>query len=298
MEQSYPIGDYGFESSYPITEEAIPQGYAPQGYIGDAPPAGQIINGGSIDSMLPGGIPLEGGTIVPDSTTPGFYGRGAPISPDRVPDPVPNGAPNGAPNGIPDPQPGPGSGVEPPGPVEDDGTSSARPKTNSSVLNLVVPEEAQVFINGKLTKTAGKSRSYVSRNLTEDRDYKYQVKAILVRDGKPRVRTKLVTMRPGLDKTIRLDFEKPLTTTLSLSVPENARVKLCGNQTNASGPTRTFATQSLQDGKVWKDYQVSVEFERDGKTHLEERSIDMVAGETYTLAIGVPESKPARIAAR
>lgn len=295
MEQSYPIGDYGFESGFPITEGAVPQGYTPQGtidqgFIGNAPPAGQIISGGPIDSMLPGGTPLEGGTVVPDSTNPGFYGRGAPISPDPVPD--------GSSNGIPDPQPDPGSGVEPPGPVEDDGTSNVRPRSDSSVLNLELPEEAQVFINGKLTKTAGKLRSYVSRNLTEDRDYEYQVKAVLVRDGNEQVRTQLVTMRPGLDKTVRFDFRKPLTTTLSLSVPENARVKLCGNQTNASGPTRTFATQSLQDGKVWKDYKVSVEFERDGKTHLEERSIDMVAGETYTLVIGVGETKPAQIAAR
>ena len=282
MEQSYPVGDYGFESGYPITE-----GATSQGLIGDAPSAGRIIDGGSIDSMLEGGIPTEAGSSSQTPKVPGYYGSGAPVSP------------------VPEPSPAPESGrtVDPPGPAEEDGTSITRPNADAAILSLVLPEEAKVYINGKLTKTTGSLRRYVSRKLSDDREYKYQLKAVLSRNGKEQVRSKLVKMRPGMNKTVRLDFEnalseKALTTTLSLTVPENAKVKLCGNYTNAKGRIRTFATRSIRDGNVWKDYHVSVEFERDGTTHTEERSLDMVAGETYKLVIGADESKSAQIAAR
>lgn len=200
----------------------------------------------------------------------------------------------------------PGNTVEPPGPAEDDSTSLDRPRTDSSVLNLVLPEETKVFINDTLTKTQGGRRSYRSPNLKIGEEYKYRVKAVLVRNGKELVRTRLVTMKPGQDETVRFSFAEvaetellpaPMTS-LTLRVPDDAKVTLCGTETKRRGTLRTFSTQSLESGKVWKDYTVQVEFERDGKPVVEERTLDMKAGETYSLSFGTQVTSPDRVAAK
>jgi uncharacterized protein (TIGR03000 family) len=133
-----------------------------------------------------------------------------------------------------------------------------------------------------------------------DREYKYQVKAIMVVDGKEVVKKQLVSLTPGVDRTIKFNFEEartvvakpviksePVVTKLALRVPANATVKLCGNETKHTGTLRTFETKSLKPGKIWKGYKVEVEFDRDGKTVTEERSLDMIGGKVHSLAIGI-----------
>ena len=174
---------------------------------------------------------------------------------------------------------------------------------DSSVLNVVLPREAKVFINDRLTKTPGSFRSYRSSNLALDTEYKYRVKAVLVVDGEEVEKTQLVSLTPGADRTIKFEFDSarttvaklevkssPVVTKLALRVPANATVKLCGNKTKHKGANRTFETNTLKPGKVWKDYKVEVEFQRDGKTVTEERSLDMIGGQTHSLAIGIETS--------
>ena len=268
LESSYPVGDYGLESGFPI------QNITPASNFEFAPTETQILDGGPIDSMLPGAIPLEGGFLNGSGLT------------DESFNPSPN---FGNENVIPSIQSQPGvDQVDPPGPVDD--STSVRPlDSKASVLNLLLPEEAKVYINSKLTKTEGSRRSYISRKLTGNKEYKYQVKAVMVKNGKTLVRTKLVKMRAGADQTVEFDFNEPVMTTLALKVPPTAKVTLCGKTTSAKGINRTFATQSLKDGNVWKGYQIEVEFEQDGKTLVEQRTLDLAAGETYTLAIGVTD---------
>ena len=138
----------------------------------------------------------------------------------------------------------------------------------------------------------------MSRHLGEDRDYKYQVKAILVRDGKELVRTKLVTMRPGLTETVNFDFEASVLTTLALAVPADAKVKICGKEMSTVGPIRSFTTSRLKDGEIWNDYKVTVEYQLNGKPHVEERTIDLLAGELRRLSIGVDSSNRDQIASK
>ena len=286
-EESYPVGDYGFQSGFPI-QSSMPYGGMGQviggvpmnsginmgGMIGQPgmqmgiPTQGVIQDGGSIDAMLEGNggsfVPLDGGGI--------------------------NGAPY---------YPNPGNGGDAPvnpGPEKDDQTSTDRPVDNRTVLNVVLPDEAKVYINGKLTKTKGVRRSYKSKKMTQDRDYQYRVKAVLVRNGKELVRTKMVKLRSGLDQTVRFNFEEPVTT-LALTVPENAKVKLCGSETTSQGRNRYFATKRLEEGEIWKDYKVQVEYELDGQTKTEERVVSLTAGETYRLAIGV-EDRSDRVASK
>ncbi len=327
-EESYPIGDYGFEPGYPIqstipygamgeTIGGIPMdsGFSGSNFVDDLIPiggsfplggvplggvpidgsvplggipiesqmgssinGGLIQDGGSIDSMLEGNdggyIPMEGGSIAPTPTPaqPGgeYYG--------------PQGNAPGDPN------------VNP-GPADDNQTRTRKPnayqlasnkRIKPTVLSLVLPSEAKVYINGQLTKTTGTRRSYKSRKLVEDRDYKYQVEAVLVRNGKKIVRTKLVNLRRGHDQTVSINFEEPVTA-LALSVPKNAKVKLCGNETSTQGSLRYFATKRLEEGEVWKDYKVEVQYESNGETKTEERVVTLTAGEVFRLAIGVDE---------
>lgn len=227
-----------------------------------------VLDGGSIDSMLEGGSQPAGSSDYYNAPTQPKNGDG----------------------GV--PTPGPTGGA-------DERTSTGGLRTNSAVLNLVLPAEAKVYINDQLTQTEGDHRSYVSRNLKEDRDYDYRVKAVLTRDGKETVRTQMVKMRPGLNKTIEFDFSEPALTTLELIVPANAKVTLCGNPTSATGSARTFSTSTLKEGQVWKDYMVRVEYEQDGEIKTDERSFDLLAGETYQLTMGSLETSASdRVAAR
>lgn len=282
MEQSYPVGDYGFEPGYPIETSMfssmmgtpLDMGMPTSGMIGTpiegsligATPSvsSPIVDGGSIDSMLEnGGMPLNQGLILEPTPAGNEY---------YTPPPSDGSAP--APN------------QNLPGPADDDSAYQIPQTDSKAVLNLVLPQQAKVYINGKLTRTPGAYRSFVSKRLTENRDYKYQVKAVLVKGGKSIERNKLVTMRPGVNQTVKLDFENAQTT-LALKVPKNAKVKLCGKATSQTGPLRQFTTTSLKEGKTWKGYLVSVEYSVNGKTRLEEREINLTAGETRQLVIGM-----------
>ena len=151
------------------------------------------------------------------------------------------------------------------------------------LFDTVVPVDAQVYINDKLTRTEGEKRSYVSRNLKSDRDYHYNVKAVVVRGGKEIVRTQLVTLQTGSDQTVAFDFQATPMTSLAIDVPADAEVKLCGKPTAATGSLRHYATDRLEEGTTWKDYTVLVSVTRNGKVVSQEKKLDMVAGETYSL---------------
>ena len=303
MEQSYPVGDYGFEPGFPIQSSMYGDSL-----MGFGSPMGGFVGGATIDGTIIDGT-IIGGAIDNGSFLGGVPGEGV-ISSDIISAPILDGGPidsmldnGGAPlnDGIslePTPaggeyydQPSGGSGSRNPPPNPslprplDDSTYVAPPTDTKAVLNLVLPERAKVYINGKLTRTPGAFRSFVSKRLTEDKDYKYQVKAVIKKDGKSVVRSKLVTMRPGVNQTVKLDFENAQTT-LALTVPKNAKVRLCGKLTAQTGSVRQFTTTNLTEGKTWKNYLVSVEYEVNGKKRVEERKLDLISGETRRLIIG------------
>ena len=51
------------------------------------------------------------------------------------------------------------------------------------------------------------------------------------------------------------DEKKDLLTSVTLFVPEDAKVTLGGMETNASGTMRYFSTTTLEEGKAWEDYK-------------------------------------------
>lgn len=167
-------------------------------------------------------------------------------------------------------------------------------KNSEAVLSLKLPLDAKVYINGKLTQTKGRLRQYVSRNLTQEKDYRYRVKAVFEKDGRKMVRTRLVSMRPGKDRIVKFDFSRPQVTTLVLKVPADAEVLLDGNKTNAEGTVRTFSTRKLTDDQSWKDYKIEVRYSKNGKPVVQTRSLNLIAGVTEVVSIGPSVDSPKR----
>ena len=64
-----------------------------------------------------------------------------------------------------------------PGPTPPAKTTSAISTENSGVLTVWVPYDAKVTVNGRLTKSTGSRRQFISYGLKPGLSYKYVVKA-------------------------------------------------------------------------------------------------------------------------
>ena len=272
LEQSYPVGDQGLDPNYPVFES----------YAG-----GNVIGGVSLEGAFSGAFTPTNTQLIDDS----FIGQPTPAAgSQRIEDGgsidgmLEGGEPTPA-----EPYYSPDSSVPNPGPASDS-TDLTAPLENAdfvgvdrAVLRLRVPQEAKVYVNGRLTKTPGAVRSFESENLVAGRVYKYKVKAVIERDGKQLVRSKLISLRPGrLEETV-LDFDAPATTVLALKVPKDASVKLCGKATSLDGTKRRFTTTRLTDGEVCEGYSVEVSYRVDGELVKQVRKIDLAAGDFRTL---------------
>jgi uncharacterized protein (TIGR03000 family) len=105
-----------------------------------------------------------------------------------------------------------------------DGTSSS--DSGEAKLTVSVPPDAQVFINGRATKSAGDHRSFVSGGLAYGYGYEYVVQARIVRDGKTIDDSRTVILRPGdwkavglhISETARLAAQRPTSPNTEQSV--------------------------------------------------------------------------------
>lgn len=74
------------------------------------------------------------------------------------------------------------------------------------VLSVVVPQDAQVYVNGVLTKTPGTHRQFVSYGLLPDYRYMYEVRAVVTRNGEQLSDTQVVRVRVGEARSLAFDF--------------------------------------------------------------------------------------------
>jgi len=88
----------------------------------------------------------------------------------------------------------------PPPVVADDADASVH-------LNVQVPADATVWIDGRQTQQKGESREFVSPALAAGKDYSYEVKARWMKDGQPVERTEKVTFHAG--ERVNVNFLKP-----------------------------------------------------------------------------------------
>jgi uncharacterized protein (TIGR03000 family) len=194
-----------------------------------------------------------------------------------------------------------GGALEAPDPSAPQGVRSQL--SGSTILAVSVPEEARIYVNGMLTKTPGSQRRYISRGLTAGLRYTYEIRAELRRDGKTLTDTRVVQARAGDTTSVSFDFSTapaqvaaaPVATTLTLHVPENARVSLAGNETSSSGVIRQFTTTQLGRGEKWDDYRIVVTIDEDGRQVRRERTISLAGGDSREVQFDFTEE---RLAAR
>jgi uncharacterized protein (TIGR03000 family) len=184
----------------------------------------------------------------------------------------------------------PAAGQEAPLPAPS-GSTQFRP--SHALLAVDVPADAKVFVNGVATTSTGAHRQYVSRNLTDGFDYTYEVRAEITRNGRKIEETKTVTLRAGENTEVAFDLKSRPETSLTVFVPHSAKVILAGHETKAVGGVRTFTTTTLDEGAEWENYTVMVEYQQDGRTMTQEKTITLRAGESRTLDFHLDSAKVA-----
>lgn len=77
---------------------------------------------------------------------------------------------------------------------------------NATLFTVVVPEDAQVYVNGLLTKTPGTRRQYISYGLQAGYTYTYVVHAVVTRNGQTREDVQTVRVRAGTEQQVAFDL--------------------------------------------------------------------------------------------
>lgn len=77
---------------------------------------------------------------------------------------------------------------------------------DAALLTIVVPQDAQVYVNGMLTKTPGTQRQYVSYGLRPGYSYTYEVQAVVIRNGQRLSDTQVARIRVGDAHDLAFDF--------------------------------------------------------------------------------------------
>jgi uncharacterized protein (TIGR03000 family) len=75
-----------------------------------------------------------------------------------------------------------------------------------ATLLVVLPADAQLTINGSLTKSTSDRRLFISPELDPGKDYFYTLTARIQRDGREATVTKDVAVRPGSQSVVKIAF--------------------------------------------------------------------------------------------
>lgn len=177
----------------------------------------------------------------------------------------------------------------------------------TALLNVSVPAEAKIYVNGTETTSTGMQRQFVSRGLQAGNRYAYEVRAEVTRDGKTMTETKTVNLGPGEQAGLAFNLDgsndapvaagSKTKTKLTLHVPADAKVYLSGRETTSSGDVREFTTTKLESGADWNDYTVRVVANIDGREVSKEETITLKGGEDKDLSFDFNSSAVASTAA-
>jgi uncharacterized protein (TIGR03000 family) len=85
----------------------------------------------------------------------------------------------------------------PPAPGAAKPTAGRSSLQDGVMLSVAVPQDAQVYVNGVLTKTPGTYRQFVSYGLLPGYRYTYQVRAVVTRNGEQLSDTQVVRVGVG-----------------------------------------------------------------------------------------------------
>jgi uncharacterized protein (TIGR03000 family) len=212
------------------------------------------------------------GSAVEGSVVPGTIIEGAPATGGSAPPPPPAG------------------GAAPPPPAAGDGAlpgGSTYLDRSSVYISVNVPAEAKIFVNGNPTTSTGTSRQFVSRGLRTGRQYTYELKAELSRDGKTLTDTQVVQLVAGerkevafkLNEAAEQNASKSTKTKLTLNVPADAKVFLAGQETKSTGEHREFISTKVTDSGKWDNYTIRVVADVNGSPVEKQQTIRLIPGE-------------------
>lgn len=88
-----------------------------------------------------------------------------------------------------------------------------RADANQATLVVDLPENARLTIDGQPTQLTSATRTFITPTLQPGQEYYYDLKAELNRDGRTLTASKRVTVRPGQESHVRLDFTGQTATT-------------------------------------------------------------------------------------
>jgi uncharacterized protein (TIGR03000 family) len=87
--------------------------------------------------------------------------------------------------------------------------------TGSGLITIWVPAEAKVYINGLETKSTGTMRQYVSSGLIAGYVHTYEIRAVVVRNGRPVEELRHVELSIGQRTTVAFSFTPDSNTRLT-----------------------------------------------------------------------------------
>ena len=163
------------------------------------------------------------------------------------------------------------------------------------MLVVEVPEDATLLVNGRETNLSGTVRNFVSAGLSDDEQYDYTISMRVTRGGKVEEQTRTVSVSGGQRHVVAfaapqapatpLPATVAVTTSLTLRVPEGAKVWIEGQPTAKEGAVREFLTSALHAGETWEGYEVKVAMVVDGRSIETTKRIDLIGGKAIDLAI-------------
>jgi len=161
--------------------------------------------------------------------------------------------------------------------------SNVQTQDDAVYLTVAVPADAKLYVNDDLTSSTGAVRKFVSHGLKAGKQYRFVVRAELAdAAGKLMTEEKTVVVSAGEQEQVQFAFAESsskVETAITLNLPEGAKVLLAGNETKASGESRTFRTSRLKVGEFWDNYEIEVEYQG----QVKRQAIRLVGGDSLQL---------------
>jgi uncharacterized protein (TIGR03000 family) len=90
--------------------------------------------------------------------------------------------------------------------VESVPTPPADPAVGAGVLNMLVPEDAVVYVNGYRTKQTGAVRSFAAKSLEYGETYSFEIRVVAVRDGQVYEDVQHATLTAGQETALAFNL--------------------------------------------------------------------------------------------
>lgn len=155
--------------------------------------------------------------------------------------------------------------------------------TTQAQLQVSLPADAKLFVDGHLTSMTGAERSFNTPALTAGKDYQYTLKMEYVVEGATKTDSKQVIVRGGhrTNVTFGTAVDKS-SSPVVVKLPEKAKLFVDGMATSATGGQHTFRTPELNKGQPYT-YQFRAEIDRDGRTEVQTQKVVFRAGEAVNV---------------